>query len=385
MIQEKGQSGGAESPKRGPLSPRKTDRLLDLWVLPGHLEPTIPSIIMPTCLHLFFEMMIFRNSIRNGTEFCYQWRNSHLMTSWKDCTNEENESLRNSGPYWICSIWRFTRRKLYLIITDWRQWWKEVPSRISELRILEARNAVIKNQGQNSVNEELQEIVGSGKPTGSVWKETIAVSGTIWISVQSRHRRILLRDLLRRRMWEMHREPKVLEAEAQVEECLDCLARITSKELAPIHSVQSGILQNACSTKWMQIWVKSALMRIARLKNRQAKGLKRMVTKVQWQNWKVHDNCVAYLRIWSRRSLHRFCGRAQTHGNQSDVFDSQKPSYVMLTFETKIHRFEWCSQVILISVTPMLQNLRIGLRRRQSGKSKVPAKQRRSWPKVSKN
>ena len=42
----------------------------------------------------------------------------------------------------------------------------------------------------------------------------------------------------------MHREPEVLEAEAQVEECLDCRARITSKELAPLHSVKSGILQN---------------------------------------------------------------------------------------------------------------------------------------------
>ena len=32
--------------------------------------------------------------------------------------------------------------------------------------------------------------------------------------------------------------------------------------------------------------------------------------------------------------------------------------------------------------SPNLQNLRIGLRRRQSGKSKVPAKQRGSWPKM---
>ena len=31
----------------------------------------------------------------------------------------------------------------------------------------------------------------------------------------------------------MHREPEVLEAEGQVEECLDCRARITSEELAP--------------------------------------------------------------------------------------------------------------------------------------------------------
>ena len=34
---------------------------------------------------------------------------------------------------------------------------------------------------------------------------------------------------------------------------------------------------------------------------------------------------------------------------------------------------------------PTLRNLRIGLRKRQSGKSKVPAKQRGSWPKVCKN
>ena len=40
------------------------------------------------------------------------------------------------------------------------------------------------------------------------------------------------------------------------------------------------------------------------------------------------------------------------------------------------------AQVNLMSVAPTLQNLRIGLRRRQSGKSKVPAKQRGSWPKV---
>ena len=39
-------------------------------------------------------------------------------------------------------------------------------------------------RGQNSVNKEFLEIVGSGKPTGSVLKETIAVSVTISTSVQ---------------------------------------------------------------------------------------------------------------------------------------------------------------------------------------------------------
>ena len=82
----------------------------------------------------------------------------------------------------------------------------------------------------------------------------------------------------------MRREPDVPEARVPVVECLDGPARVTSKELAPIHSVKSGILQNACSTSPRVVadLGKSALMRIARLTNSQAKGPKRMVTKVQW-------------------------------------------------------------------------------------------------------
>ena len=39
-------------------------------------------------------------------------------------------------------------------------------------------------------------------------------------------------------MREKHREPEVLEERVPVVECLDGLARITSKELVPIHSVK---------------------------------------------------------------------------------------------------------------------------------------------------
>ena len=38
----------------------------------GVTGPTILSIIMPTYLQLFCEMLIFRNSIRNGTKFYNQ-------------------------------------------------------------------------------------------------------------------------------------------------------------------------------------------------------------------------------------------------------------------------------------------------------------------------
>ena len=53
-----------------------------------------------------------------------------------------------------------------------------------------------------------------------------------------------------------------------------------------------------------------------------------------------------------------------------------------LEFDTKILRSDMFAQVNLMSVAPTLQNLRIGPRRRQNGKSKVPAKQRGSRPKV---
>ena len=154
----------------------------------------------------------------------------------------------------ICTMWRFIRRELELIITDWRQWSQEVSSKIYETGFLKSETEIMRQtpwsriREQNSVNKELWEIVGNEKLTGNVLKETIAVSGTISLSVQNRHSRILLRDLLRGRVWEMHREPEVLEAEVQVEECLDCRARITSKDLAPLYSVKSGILQKACST-----------------------------------------------------------------------------------------------------------------------------------------
>ena len=93
-------------------------------------------------------------------------------------------------------------------------------------------------------------------------------------------------------------------------------------------------------------------------------------TDLVYATHQTHDNWVAYFRIWSRRSLHRFCGRAQTWRETNPT--------------CKIHEGYCASHKNSRpkSFAPTLQNLRIGLRRRQSGKSKVPAKQRGSWPKV---
>ena len=80
-----------------------------------------------------------------------------------------------------------------------------------------------------------------------------------------------------------HREPEVPEEEVPVVECLDGLARISSKELAITHFVKSGTLQNACSTRPRVVvgLVKSAHMHIVRLMNSRRQGLKRRMRKVQ--------------------------------------------------------------------------------------------------------
>ena len=85
-------------------------------------------------------------------------------------------------------------------------------------------------------------------------------------------------------MREMHREPEVREEEVPVVACLGGLARITSRELAPIHSVKNGILQYACSTRPRVVvgLGRSAHTHTVRLTNNLVKGLQRMVTKVQW-------------------------------------------------------------------------------------------------------
>ena len=77
-------------------------------------------------------------------------------------------------------------------------------------------------------------------------------------------------------MREKRREPEVPEEKVPVVECLDGLARITLEELAITHSVKSGTIQNACSTRPRVVadLGKSARMRIARLMNSLAKRSK---------------------------------------------------------------------------------------------------------------
>ena len=80
------------------------------------------------------------------------------------------------------------------------------------------------------------------------------------------------------------RTQSVPEEEVPVVECLDGLARITLEELAITHFVKNGTLQNACSARPRAVvdLGKSAHSHIVRLLNNRQKGLKRIMTKVQW-------------------------------------------------------------------------------------------------------
>ena len=81
----------------------------------------------------------------------------------------------------------------------------------------------------------------------------------------------------------MRRESEVPEERVPAVECLHGPARITLQELAPIHSVKGGTLQNACSTRPRVVadLGKIARMHIVRLMNNLVRGPKRMMTKIQ--------------------------------------------------------------------------------------------------------
>ena len=120
-------------------------------------------------------------------------------------------------------------------------------------------------RGQNSVYKEFLDIVGNGKQTGNLWKETIAVSATIWTSVEEVHHQIGLRILSCGRVSENQRGPEVSEVKALEVECHDGLARITLEEFVITHSVKKApsrmlVLQH---------------QEIVRLMNSRRKGLKR--------------------------------------------------------------------------------------------------------------
>ena len=121
----------------------------------------ILSRIMPTYLQLFFEMMIFRNSIRNGTKFYYQLRKSHLMISWKGLYKlriRESEKLKTVLE--LCNM-EIHQKKAGPDYHRLKTMVKRSIEQNLRMKNFEARNgnyetnAVVKNQGTKQLEQEV--------------------------------------------------------------------------------------------------------------------------------------------------------------------------------------------------------------------------------------
>ena len=184
-----------------------------------------------------------------GRKFIVDDEKTHLMIFWKDCRNEECESLRNSRPSWNCMTWRHIRRKKDLIITDWKRWWKEVSSKIYEIRTLAPeggiyeRNALVKNPG---TKQRVQRILGNCWQWESNGQCSRGHSCSFRRDINKRGKMTLPNpsEIFHAAEWERCIEKlEVPEAKVPVVPCLDGPARITSKELAPeclLYKTKSG-------------------------------------------------------------------------------------------------------------------------------------------------
>ena len=142
------------------------------------------------------------------------------------------------------------------------------------------RNAVVKN---SETKQRVPRILGDCWQWESNGLCSKGDNGSFRHIINKRVKSISLRFLSCSRMREMRREPEVPEEKVPVVECLDGLARITSKELASTHFVENGTLQNACTTRPRVVagLGRSAHSHTVSLINNPVRGPKRMMTKVQ--------------------------------------------------------------------------------------------------------
>ena len=208
FTQKKNLSERTKGPETGPFPSRKTDCFPDLRVLPGHRSQWFCRELCRPVHHCSSKWWYSGIRFRMGRTFIVNEK-IPFDDILEGLYNSET-SLGNSWPYCNCLPWTFIGRKLDLIITDWRRRCKEVLSRIYELIFSKSDTEIMKEtpwsriRGQNSVNKEFLEIVGNGKPTGSVLKETTAVSApTLICGLKKWNNRIRLRVLSCSRMREM--------------------------------------------------------------------------------------------------------------------------------------------------------------------------------------
>ena len=174
------------------------------------------------------------------------------------------------------------------------------------------------------LNED-KELAISGKQKVSVRGETDAVSGTRVAIVRNRHPKPLHPPSHQHQEVEMRRGKRSL--------------RGRSPSGNPTDSRAKNILKGTCTESFCDYWhppnvkslspkrdvssAQSAHFRAGRLKDNQAKGRRRVVTKCSGYTEKCETVGVVYCRTSRRRNLQRFHGTVQKFWDQFDEYDSQ--------------------------------------------------------------
>ena len=197
-FKKKGQSGGNESSQRRPFPSRKTDPLLDLRILPGHWV-TGANDSVENYADLF--TVVLRNddiqeSVSKWDEILLsmtQIPSDDILESFHKLRIRETEKLKTVLDLYNLETHQKKAGPDYHIL---KTTVKRSIEQNLRMKNFEARNenfetsAVVKN---HRVKQLEQRSLGDWKwkADGSVRKETVAVSDTIRISVQSRHSRNL--------------------------------------------------------------------------------------------------------------------------------------------------------------------------------------------------
>ena len=246
------------------------DRLLTWFTsTSGSPEPMIPSRTMPTYLLLLFEI--------------------HLMASWKDCTNKEYESEKlkdRIGIAWPGDSSEESRTWLSQIEDDGE---KKYRARFTKQEFLGSdmenyeRNAVVKNQGTKQRGQRI---------VGDCWQWETNGPCSKGDNCSFRH------DVFKRAKMTVESVSELFHA-AESEKCVEnpksqrqesqwknvsmAMQGLTSKELAPIHSVNSGTLPECLfyKTKSGCRFGEKCSYAHRQVDNNLVKGQKRMTTKVQ--------------------------------------------------------------------------------------------------------
>ena len=130
----------------------------------------------------------------------------------------------------------------------------------------------------------------------------------------------------------MHREPEVPEAKTHWKNVSISLQGLPQRKLHHFN------LWKMASSRMLFLQVRGRIGEkctscVARLKNTSAKGLKKecwqKCSAFFWGRKIIQQLGLRILKIWSRRSLHRFWGRAQAVVRHADIWD-QTPSHGMI-------------------------------------------------------